>query len=86
MAAVEARFKQRSADTHRERHAPALRAAAAEAAARPVCLLGSSMFERLLTLHERTVWRECGFERVHAINLGVGGDGVQHALYRVHAA
>lgn|ERR1719197_414240 len=72
----ESKWKQRTHDTHQQ-HLESLK----ERQNTKVLLLGSSMMERFHTTGVK--YKEKFFEPRNVTIAGVGGDGVQHMLYRV---
>ena len=88
----QARFKQRSHDTHTQTHkpqlegSPAIHSPSTAAACEPisridVVLLGDSMLERFKTTGKYTQIGQLQYP--HAFNGGVGGDKIENILYRI---
>lgn len=82
----QARFKQRSHDTHNQTHRPQLNqhSSATSAELLPqidTVLLGDSMFERFKTTGRNTQIGQLKYPQL--FNAGVGGDKIENVLYRV---
>lgn len=82
----QARFKQRSHDTHNRTHRPQLNEHSSSTSAEllpqiDIVLLGDSMFERFKTTGRQTQIGQLRYPRL--FNAGVGGDRIENVLYRV---
>ena len=74
----EPKWKQRTADTHQQ-HLEQLQSPSGQET--KILLFGSSMMERFHTTGER--YKTKYFDPRHVTIAGVGGDGIQHMLYRL---
>lgn len=80
----QARFKQRSYDTHTFTHQPQLESSASNnssASQIDIVLLGDSMFERFKNTGKYTEIGSLPYPQV--FNAGVGGDKIENVLYRI---